>query len=876
MEDPNIFDNAEGTRLHASCYIALASLLRDLSTFAERAGLEVSSATLEKLPAVDETTATALLRITVDDFSTSIVTHPHRPETYLQWLIATADLLAAGFEHRKLEKDNVVPDERSPAQKNPYTLRLSTLFEQIQLDDTPTFPALHYRYRLEPLSPATLFPVPANFQEPDDEIAACQEYARLWMAFETALADIPTAHQDALPLWLDHFETLWACYAAGIPSIDAFTIEPDVSLYDHSKVVAALAVALWRYHHDRNDDPEIIRNALAEGSDWDERKFLLVQGDCLGIQDFIFATGGETQKRAAKLLRGRSFHVSLLSECAALRVLETLDLPGTSEIVNAAGKFLIVAPNTSETVEKLIGVQKVLDHWFLKQTWGQSGIGLAWEPACCNDFQRRSSGRQPFAELIARLLQKQEKIRLGRFDLCGTPPPDPLFKDYLKQFGPLGECKIDGRSPATQIIDSNVGVCMLAADQIAIGQYLTNRSRILITKDSTPLRDGMKVLTTRIFDYSIQFADDPGASGWFGPEARNGNLRRCWDISMPETLEQPLWNGCARRTINGYIPRFAEENAWDSDKYVRIRNEILFDRRRGEPKTLNHLACEDRRPDGRKRWIGVDALMTLKGDVDNLGAIFQHGLHEPTIGYLTTLSRQLHAFFAVYLPALCQSEDGFHNTYTVFAGGDDFFLLGPWRSQMQLAERMRNEFARYVAGNPAITFSAGLAMTKPGLPIRVMGKLAEDALERAKDHVLDPTRAPEPKNAICCFGQTVGWSTFSSLLQSRDEIERLASQLELSTGYLYSLLYLSNMAENLLSGRTDRRGQRAINPENALWHSRFAYRTRRLLEQQKDMDEAARRRWQQEIAAIVARGGIERFAGAYQIALLAFLYQRRS
>jgi hypothetical protein len=41
------------------------------------------------------------------------------------------------------------------------------------------------------------------------------------------------------------------------------------------------------------------------------------------------------------------------------------------------------------------------------------------------------------------------------------------------------------------------------------------------------------------------------------------------------------------------------------------------------------------------------------------------------------------------------------------------------------------------------------------------------------------------------------------------------------------------------------------------------------------MDDAARRRWQQEIAAVIANGGIEKFAGAYRIALFAHLYQQR-
>ncbi|MDG4550442.1 MAG: type III-A CRISPR-associated protein Cas10/Csm1 [Candidatus Contendobacter sp.] len=908
MNDPQTLHNAE-QRLRASCRVALAGLLHDLGKLAERAGLTVDSSTLEKnvhqyspyhqthpqdrgwfshkhaaytalafdriefwLPQVRGETETVPFGTSIDDSLINAAARHHRPETWLQWVIATADRVASGFERSEFEKYNAAPDETS-FRKNHYTARLLTLFEQIRLDDSEEPMVFQQRYRLKPMTPAALFPVPATDYEHDDKDRARQEYARLWEGFEQALAEIPASHREALPLWLDHFETLWACYASTIPSATAFNVKPDVSLYDHSKAVAALAVALWRYHHDQGHDPKTVRRALADRADWNEQKFLLIQGDCFGIQDFIFATGGETQKRAAKLLRGRSFYVSLLSECAALRVLEALDLPGTSQIINAAGKFLIVAPNTPETIDRLAKTQQELDAWFLTHSWGQSGIGLAWEPAYCNDFLKGSSGRRPFADLIKRLFQRLEEIKLRRFDLCGAQPPAPLFAGYLEQFSAHGQCQVDGRSPATRQIADGVWVSALAADQMAIGQSLTHRDRLLITRASLSGK-ALKSLATPIFGYHIGFTAEAAETGWFGPEARDGNLRRCWDISMPEALEQPLWNGCARRAINGYIPRFESENAWESDKYKGLRDEADFDPQPGEPKTLNHLACEDRWSNERQRWVGVEALMTLKGDVDNLGAIFQRGLSEPTFARMAALSRQLNAFFAVYLPALCQSQSEFRNTYTVFAGGDDFFLIGPWHSQIQLAARMRREFARYVAGNPGITFSAGLTMTKPGLPIRALGELAEDALEHAKDHETDPLLTPALKNAVCCFGQTVGWSIFAELLKGRDELERLAHDLKLSTGYLYGLLRLIDMAENLRSGRTDQRGKREKRMENALWHSRFVYRTRRLLERQKGMDEAARRRWQQEIAAIIA-SGIERFAGAYRIALFAYLYQQR-
>ncbi|MGB2971511.1 MAG: type III-A CRISPR-associated protein Cas10/Csm1, partial [Candidatus Competibacter sp.] len=327
----------------------MTSLLRDLGKFAERAGLAMDATLLSELK---------------NDFPPNVIdsgfiaaTAPHQqPETALDWVLTIANQAAAGLGDKK-----IAADQDTAAEQKRLTVRLLTLFEQINArsDKKSASDFLQYRYPLKPMTPASLFPVLADDCEHGDRNRSVKEYFTLWEGFGKGLKSIPASHREALPLWLDHFETLWACYTACIPS----TAAPDVSFYDQSKTAAALAVALWRYHHDRGEDEETIRHHLADRATWDEPKFLLVQGDCFGIQEFIFATGGETQKRAAKLLRGRSFYVSLLSECAALKVLEMLDLPPTSQITNAAGKFLIVAPHTPEALERIAEVQKVLDRW---------------------------------------------------------------------------------------------------------------------------------------------------------------------------------------------------------------------------------------------------------------------------------------------------------------------------------------------------------------------------------------------------------------------------------------------------------------------------------------------------------------------------------
>lgn len=883
-------------RLAASCRVALAGLLHDVGKFAERAGMAVDRDALEthlqlyarlqpagwyshrhaaytalaidrlepQLPPLvsqDMTPFAAWTDRAADDSLINAAACHHKPTTFLQWIIATADRVASGFERETFDRYND-GEEQTSTKLNHFTARQLTLFEQIRLDDTaPQAGTLAKRYPLAPLAPLTLFPAPAKEVETSDKTKAQGEYHRLWEGFLQALSAIPASHRARLDLWLDHFETLWLTFTHAIPSATAFGVKPEVSLYDHSKAVAALAVALWRYHHERGDDPEAVARAQQDRRDWDEEKLLLIQGDLFGIQDFIFATGGETNRRAAKLLRGRSFYVALLTECAAMRVLDALALPATSQIINAAGKFLIVAPNTAATLETLERVRHEIDAWFLEHSHGQSGIGLAWLAASCNDFLSDPAApneHRRFGTLMKRLFDQLDQAKAQRFGLCTARAQAAAFAGFLDRFdNRRGVCQIDGRSPAVTEDGRGIQLGRLAKDQIDLGDWLTRYQRLLVSR-APIVRD---TLDLDLFGYRIGFTKDEDASGRFGPEVDRGNLLRLWDFSLPEADgRRPLWNGYARRAINAYIPRFLGDeagNAWFEDKYGRIDPDEPFEVGPEEPKTFNHLACEDRRLDERGSWVGIRALTTLKGDVDNLGQIFQRGLEAPTFAKMAALSRQMNAFFAIYLPWLCRTR--YPSVYTLFAGGDDFFLIGPWKTQMDLARELRAEFRRYVAENPGIHFSAGLSTTKPGLPVRHLGELGEQALEAAK------TSRPE-KDSVTGFGQTLPWTTFDQLDQVREQLEGLAAEIDLSTGYLYGLLELIDKAERIHE-----------RPENAIWHSQFAYRTYRMLEQRlRGRDkEAERRRLMQRLAQVIAQQGIEQFGGAYRLALFTHLYQTR-
>lgn len=876
--------------LDASCRVALAAFLHDLGKFAERAKIESSQDAVEthkllycptyEVNGVKRTTHThaAYTALAFDiiecnapdiikgdmapfasrangqEITDSLVNAAamhHRPDTFLQWIIATADRVASGFEREEFESYNKSEDQTDTG-RNHYQARQITLFEQIFFDGKKE--NLQWRYPLQPLSPESIFPVKREGYEPDNNQQGQKEYAALWLSFLQSLERIPVTHRLQWPLWIDHFDTLWQTYTHAIPAATAFGIKPDVSLYDHSKTAAALATALWRWHHDFGATDSEAAISLKHRQDWDEKKFLMVQGDFFGIQNFIFADGSQTNKNAAKLLRGRSFQVSLFTEMAALRVLEACDLPPTSQITNAAGKFLIVAPNTVAVKRKLELVRDQINEWFLTQGFGLAGIGLVGEPACCNDFMP-----DRFNLLLQRLFEQLENAKLRRFALTERTSC-VLDADYAR----FGACQYNAAFPADKQDDERRGSAKISRDQIKLGSELAHMDRLLVLRDVSDLRkEGIALLELPIFGYQIAFTAEENASGKFGLHAKNANLLRCWDFNVPTSLQGTVWHGYARRYINAYVPRFNEQDDWSSAKYSALDAELLDDLRHGAIKTLSHISCEDKsysEADGK--WIGQNALMTLKGDVDNLGAIFQTGLDRPSFAKMAALSRHINAFFSLWLPAYCATYA--KNTYTVFAGGDDFFLIGPWHASQQLASDMAENFKKYVAENPHIHFSAGMVMHKPGLPINSMARSAEDALAEAKRYQ-DPDNPNKRKNALRLFNETVCWKNWTQVKEAEKTLEQLRDDYKLSTGFVYGMLHLLDVAED-----TSR-------PESSMWRSKLYYRSARWVESQRHrFDSPEKRRAAiHKLVDILGEQGIVKLKGCYRIPLFNQFYRQR-
>lgn len=702
----------------------------------------------------------------------------HKPETPMQWVVAMADRISSGFDRDEFEDYNA----EGIGFKDYKKTRLLTIFEGIVTDrkwKTNSLEAYKFRYPLKELSPLNIFPTDRKDYRSPDSAYASKEYEELFLNFVASLEKL--IHKQNISLWFDHFDSLFMIYASHIPAATVGKVIPDVSLYDHSKTTAALASAIFLYHL-QNGSMESVKI-----KDYADKKFLIVSGDFYGIQNFIFTEGGSTNKAVAKLLRGRSFVVSLISELAADMLCREIGLTTASIVLNAAGKFTILAPNTKETIDKIRVVEEKINDWLVKMFYGESSVGISFIEASGEDFVSKK-----FEFLWDRLAKESEKKKYRKVNL---EKYGGVIEDYLDQFNNnLNKklCPFCGKRPSSQdslLGDEKSSFCKICGDHIYIGTTMVKTTRIAITTTDADIR-GDKLLEPIFGIYQISLDVD----GKLAQLADKGTLLKYWDISISE--EGEIAKDITAKFINGYVPKYSQDDETNEslnrllygEKTGKKKEELFNMIKDGLPKSFHHIAKSALNPtDTPDKFTGIEALGVLKADVDNLGLVFSCGLEHNSLSRLATLSRQMNHYFSIYIPFVLCTKEEFKDIYTVFAGGDDLFLIGPWNRIVEFALFLSESFASYVCGNTQITLSAGISVHKPGEPIPSISERAETALKKSKEN---------KRNSITLFDETVKWKEFGELSTIKKEIETWMDKSFINNAMLFRLNTFSHMAKH--------------------------------------------------------------------------------
>lgn len=205
---------------------------------------------------------------------------------------------------------------------------------------------------------------------------------------------------------------------------------------------------------------------------------------------------------------------------------------------------------------------------------------------------------------------------------------------------------------------------------------------------------------------------------------------------------------------------FREAQSYDADSF-NVRRWIPLGSYGREPLTFEEMSRKTR---------GDRRLAVIKADVDDMGPrvgeIARAGAsEEPQYGGLRNFSQALHRFFLDHVQDMLRER--WQSMYTIYSGGDDLLMVGPWDVVLDFAGALVKEFADGPGKRYGLTLSAGIAFTPYRVPIR-------HAVERA-DELERLAKGQKDKNSCASLDAVWKWDRHDAIIADG---KRLAGWVE--------------------------------------------------------------------------------------------------
>jgi len=700
------------------------------------------------------------------------VLYHHRPADQASKVLAVANRLAAG-EHA------------DQSEEQPHYLL--SIFCQIGEDDKQQRAPVYLPLAPLELDEKVIFP-----QHKAD--GSQQAYRALWDEFVRAVQSLDDVVDPAS--YVEGLYHLLMRYAWSVPSA-FYRGTPDISLFDHSRVTAALGVCLA-------DQGEPVLDGLLEQSPTVQSLPVayLLEGDVSGVQRFIYTI---TSKGATKGLRGRSLYLQLLTEGMARWILREMGLPITNLVYVGGGHFYMLIPPNE--VDRLAAIQQRLDDLMLHYHDGALYVALGAVPLHAGDFQASA-----FSAKWREVGQEVGKAKRRRF--AGTPG---LFDPRGHGGNEETECQVchaERLDVEWQNADEPdappVRKCALCGSLEDLGWALGQASYLLLveTEPEADVQPGEWRATLRALGLEVALLDRQGARVPGEPRPVRGRavllgLREY----PPQDVRQRVGRELGTAVVGGV--RFTAN--------VTPRKDA-----RGTVATFEDL---------QEASQGLKRLGVLRMDVDDLGHLFGFGFRRAdgssraTIARVASLSTMMSIFFEGWVGELCQAvnaEGPIERIYSIYSGGDDLFIVGSWDALPGLARQISDNLTRFAAGNPLVHVSAGITLHGGKYPLYQAAHQAAGALDHAKD--LDG------KNAITFLGQSLHWPEFARATELCERLQAIQREPRVGRSLFHLLGQL--YAEYQATRRHARNGTTQYVYGPWMWHS--AYLLSRLAERAGD------------------------------------------
>lgn len=688
----------------------------------------------------------------------------HNPEEKdpAKIIIRIASQLAAGFDNdtyvRPVHIDNF----------------LVSVFDEIELYNHIFNPPGNYFYKLAPLEAASdnIFPV----KDPQTNNAA--SYKLHIEAFFANLKNIKV--NTGFEFYLGGLISVLEKFTWCIPSFNQ-TSAMDISIFDHAMTTATITQAMYLYHKQDENIP-----AFGDGS----KKFILMSGDLSGIQKYIFHINKNSGKGVSKIFRARSFFLQALTRSVILSIQKRLGLSSVCRLIDSGGKFVLLLPCTPEVQNKMEILDGEIQSWFRNKFKGLLTMNIS----CSVKVTQQDFSIKYFQDKLDEVNEALQIKKLQKLYKTFSKEGTIIDGNYDEREGKncsLCNINVSDEESSKKYTEGEIietAICRECYEQINyIGKRLPD-TNYLIYANTAQNRDGISLFDS----INLELSHDEPA-----------NLS---SIQHVECLSDSC--NFARARLARHLPKLREEELNDknwSALFSEDEDHNVQSIEVGQPKTFNWIALKSKKVNKDNELIGRPLLGFFKADVDNLGLIFSMGLEKRlSPARLTSLSRMLNIFFSEYIVELASAE--YPDIYSVFAGGDDLFMVGPWDQIIHFAVKVREQFRKYCAENPDITLSGGIFISKPRLPMRKAVELAEDYLESAKKYTSDKRQ----KDSLCILSETVSWQEITKLMELGDKFDRAIDESKrtgFSTAFLYRLLEYHHMYRKFTYGKKIKYGR---------------------------------------------------------------------
>ncbi len=717
-------------------------------------------------------------------------TYHHKPKNPIQYLMQKADWVSSS-EREKVEAEysfdieELAEEIKNLSKQNP---RLRSIFERLQLEGNKKGKK-GYVYKIIPLTLSNdIFPIDleevyrgitVDYKNVENLLG---NYKTHWNNFKNEFNKKLLncgikfkEHPEKVFSLIYHlfYKYLW-CIPASIYDKENYSSHyPDISLFDHSRVLSAVACCFYDY--DKLGFQQKTQDMFKKEFK-DKKVFLHIKADISGIQRFIYnvyqGKGG-----IAKTLRGRSFYVALLPEILSRYILNELGYPNSNLLYSGGGIFEILMANTRENKEKIKEIEREINEFLSRKFEADLGLSLGTYEYSPVELMAN------YENILERLNESLDNVKKQKFKVIIES--GNIFKLLNSNSQKLEEKnKKKKKCPVCQsylIDDSLEGddeICNVCKEFRDIGDSLPRTEVLVFAKKRT---QNLKNNKEKPY-YLIDFDKFGCIYMWKKKSSDDNKFEKLKDIyENQESLEiLKINNTNLNRYTTGFkfmgktVPETLEELSPEETG----EEEPIY---RGQIAPFTYLA---KLSDGDER-IGI-----LRMDVDNLGKLFSKGLKgKISISRIATLSRSLDLFFAGYLNKITEDlTQNYKNNsnrfkvnnlfYILYSGGDDVFLVAPWDKAIEISQKINEEFSKYTCKNPNVSISAGYLQTKPKFPIRVSAEMAGETEDRAKK---------AGKDRICVLGDVFKWEDLKSIKEKAEEWSKKVSDEQLQRGFIYAV-----------------------------------------------------------------------------------------